>query len=134
MTTPSGRSATIASWIAQLVAAAILAMASVSKLTGNPDSVALFQQLGAEPLGRYAVGLAEAAAVVLLLLPPFAAWGGLLAAGIMVGAVGSHLTVLGVTYGGDASLFMMALLVLAAGLTTAWLRRGSLRRRPAAGA
>lgn len=121
------KGATIASWIAQLIAALILAMAAVPKLMGAADPVALFEQLGA-PWLRVPTGLGEAAAVVLLLLPRLAAVGGLLAAGLMLGAVGSHLTVLGISYGGDPSLFLMALLVLAAGLTVAVIRRGQLPR------
>ncbi len=120
------KSQNITAWIAQVVAAGILAIAAVGKITSHPDSIALFTTLGVEPWGRWAVGVAELGAIVLLLGPRTAAIGGALAAGLMVGALGSHVTKLGISYGGDASLFGMALVVLAASGTVAYLRRRSL--------
>ena len=119
------KSANIVAWVAQLVAAAILGMASVPKILGAADPVALFEALGA-PWLRVPTGLAEAAAVVLLLIPRVAAWGGLLASAVMLGAIGSHLTVLGISYGGDPTLFVMALVVLVAGVVVAAVRKGQL--------
>jgi len=120
------KSARIASWIAQLVAAGILGMASFFKLTSAPESIALFQQLGVEPWGRYAVGLYEGVTTLLLLIPRTAALGGLLAVGLMVGAILTHLTTLGIAVNGDPSLFMMALTTLAAGLVIVAIRRAEL--------
>ncbi|MEK6688069.1 MAG: DoxX family protein [Gemmatimonadota bacterium] len=118
--------ATVISWVAQLAALVILAMAGVMKLSGAPDSVALFETLGAEPFGRYAVGSFEVIAVLLLIRPATAAWGGLLAIGIMVGAIGTHLFKIGIAYPGDGSLFMMAIVVFLAAAIVTWLRRGQL--------
>lgn len=126
MTTTLTRRNAIVSWVAQLVAAGILAMASFFKLTSAPESITLFVRLGAEPWGRYAVGLYEAVTVVLLLLPRTAVAGGLLATGLMAGAVLTHLSVLGIAIDGDPSLFVMALITLAAGGVVAALRRGDL--------
>lgn len=126
-TTTLTRKATITTWIAQLAAAAILGMTLPFKFGGAAESVALFEQLGAEPFGRYASGVMEAIAVVLLLVPRTAALGGLLAAGIMGGAVLSHLTILGIEVDGDGgTLFAMALVALVAGATTAFVRRAQL--------
>ena len=118
--------ATVVSWVAQLAALVILAMAGFMKLSGAPDSVALFELLGAEPFGRYAVGTFEVIAVLLLVRPATAAWGGLLAIGLMGGAIGTHLFKIGVAYPGDGSLFMMALVVFIAGAIVAALRRQDL--------
>ena len=118
--------ATVVSWVAQLAALVILAMAGFMKLSGAPDSVALFELLGAEPFGRYAVGAFEVIAVLLLIRPATAAWGGLLAIGLMGGAIGTHLFKIGVAYPGDGSLFMMALVVFIAGAIVAALRRQDL--------
>jgi len=126
MTTLSAtRNRNIAAWIAQLVAAGILGMASVMKLTGNPDSVALFTTLGVESWGRWAVGLAELAAVLLLIRPRTAVVGGALGVILMIGAIGTHLTRLGISYNGDPSLFVMAVMVLAASVTVIALRRAA---------
>ena len=90
-------------------------------------AVAMFTELGVEPFGRIAAGISELAAVVLLLIPATAALGGLMAAGMMVGAIGSHLAVLGIEVNGDGGLlFGMAIVVLLAGLTVASIRRQSL--------
>jgi uncharacterized ion transporter superfamily protein YfcC len=113
--------------VAQILAAAILGMASITKLTGNADAIALFTTLGAEPWGRWLVGLAELTAVVLLLRPRTAVLGGGMGIILMVGAIGAHLTRLGVLYQGDPSLFIMALMVLAASVTVVGLRRAAAR-------
>ena len=64
--TKMGRGAGISSWIAQIVVAAILGQTLFFKFTGAPEAVALFEQLGAEPFGRFATGMLELLTVVLL--------------------------------------------------------------------
>jgi hypothetical protein len=118
--------ATVVSWVAQLAALVILALAGFMKLSGAPDSVALFELLGAEPSGRYAVGAFEVITVLLLIRPATAAWGGVLALGLMVGAIGTHLFKIGIAYPGDGSLFLMAVVVFLAAAIVTWLRRGQL--------
>lgn len=111
----------------RLVPAAILAQTLWFKFSAAPEPVWIFEQLGAEPWGRIGTGLAEALAVVALLLPSRAALGGLLTAGLMAGAVGSHLAVLGIEVQGDGgALFAMALVSLACGALLAWRRRAQL--------
>ncbi len=126
------------SWILQILEAIILGQTLFFKFTGAPEAVALFQKLGVEPWGRYATGLVELLAVVLLLTPRLSAYGSLVAAGLMVGAIGSHLTVLGIEVAGDGgTLFAMACFVLLSSLVVLWLRRAQLaliRFRQAAGA
>ena len=125
--TKMGRGAGISSWIAQIVVAAILGQTLFFKFTGAPEAVALFEQLGAEPFGRFATGMLELLTVVLLLIPATAATGGVLAAGLMVGAIGAHLTTLGIEVSGDGgALFGMAVVSLAGGLVVAFLRRQQL--------
>ncbi len=112
------------SWIAQIIAAVILGQSLFFKFAGAPEAVQLFTALGVEPWGRLAVGTFELVVVVLLLVPRTAAIGAIAAMGLMVGAIGSHLTVLGIDLQGDGgALFAMALIVLAASLTVAIIRR-----------
>jgi uncharacterized membrane protein YphA (DoxX/SURF4 family) len=111
------------SWAARLIAAAILAMAGVTKLSGAPDAIALFTLLGVEPWGRLGLGTVELFTAVLLLPPRTARLGGLGGAGLMTGAILTHLLKIGVSYGGDPSLFIMALVTLVAAGTTAYLHR-----------
>jgi hypothetical protein len=119
----SPRHRIILAWITKLIAAAILGMAGVSKLAGAEDSVALFTLLGAEPLGRLLLGVVELAATALLLWPARAVAGAMVGVVLMVGAIGTHLTRIGINYGGDPSLFIMACVTLAACAATIWLGR-----------
>lgn len=119
----TSRTRTIFSWIAQLVAAAILGMAGVAKLAGATDSVALFTLLGVEPVGRLVLGVVEVAAALLLLWPARAVVGAGLGAVLMIGAIGTHVARIGISYPGDYSLITMACVVLIACLATVGLRR-----------
>ncbi len=122
------RSLKIVVWIAQVLAAVILLQTLAFKFTGAPEAKATFEALGAEPFGRYAVGVFELIVGVLLLIPATAALGGLGAIGLMIGAIGSHLfTPLGVAPGGDPSLFILAWVVLFAGVTVTVIRCGQLK-------
>jgi putative oxidoreductase len=115
------------SWATQLISAAILGQTLFFKFTGAPESVAIFETLGAEPWGRWASGLAELVAVLLLLRPNTAAMGALLALGVISGAILSHLTVLGIEVADDGgALFGMAVAVFLASAITLWLRRKQL--------
>ena len=124
---PSDRPVPLGAWILQLVAAAILAQTLFFKFSGAPEAVALFEQLGAEPWGRIGVGLLELVAVVLLLVPRTAGLGGLLGLGLMVGALFSHATRLGIEVQDDGgALFAMAVVTLVASGLVVFLRRCEL--------
>jgi uncharacterized membrane protein YphA (DoxX/SURF4 family) len=117
----------ILSWVFQVLAAVILLQTLFFKFTGAPESVYIFEQLGMEPLGRYASGVAELIASLLLLIPALSWVGALLALGVMGGAIASHLIVLGVVVQDDGgALFAMALLVTLSCLVVLYLRRGQL--------
>lgn len=115
-------------WIVRLVAAVILLQTLFFKFTGAPESVYIFTTLGAEPWGRIGSGIAELVASGLLLWTGTAGVGGVLAMGLMAGAIGSHLTRLGIEVQGDGGLlFALACLVFLCGAATAWLHRDGLR-------
>ncbi len=103
-------------WLLRIVAAVILLQTLYFKFTGAPESVHIFETMGMEPWGRWGSGVAELIAAVLLLVPRTVAIGAAMGAGVMVGAIGSHLTKLGITIptdGGDdgGTLFAMAIIV-----------------------
>lgn len=115
------------SWILQVVAAAILGQTLFFKFTGAPEAVWIFTTLGVEPYGRIFTGVMELVAVVALLVPRTAALGAALSLGLMVGALGSHLAVLGIEVQGDGgTLFVLALVTTAASAVVLWLRRAEL--------
>jgi hypothetical protein len=115
------------SWTFQLIAAVILAQTLFFKFTGAPESKFIFSTLGVEPWGRIGTGILELIAAGLLLLPSGVPYGALLAAGLMCGALFSHLTRLGIVVQDDGGLlFGLAATVLAASLITLWLRRFQL--------
>jgi hypothetical protein len=92
------------SWLLRIVVAVILLQTLFFKFTGAPESIYIFTTVGAEPWGRYGSGVMELVAAALLLIPATAAIGALLAAGVGVGAVFSHLTLLGIDVQGDGGL------------------------------
>ena len=114
-------------WTAQILAAAILGQTLFFKFTGAPEAVELFTTLGVEPFGRIGLGVVELLTVIALLIPRTAALGGLASLGLMVGAIGSHLTVLGIEVAGDGgALFGMAVVTALAGGVIAFTRRAEL--------
>jgi len=115
------------SWICQLVAAFILGQTLYFKFTGAPESVYIFSTLHAEPWGRIGSGVLELVAVLLLLYPKTPAIGAVLAVGLMLGAVRSHLTKLGIEVQGDKGLlFLLGVIVLVASTIVLLLRRKEL--------
>ena len=114
----------ILSWVCRIVAAVILLQTLCFKFTGADESVYIFTKVGLEPWGRYASGIAELLAAALLFFPRTTAIGGLLAASIMVGAIGSHLTKLGIVVKNDGGLlFVLAVVVFACSLIATFIHR-----------
>jgi uncharacterized membrane protein YphA (DoxX/SURF4 family) len=114
----------VLSWICRIVAAVILLQTLYFKFSGAEESVYIFTKVGLEPWGRYASGVAELFAAVLLLFPRTIWMGALMAAGVMAGAIGSHLTRLGIVVKNDGGLlFLLALTVLVTSLVALYLHR-----------
>lgn len=108
----------------QLAAAGILAQTLFFKFTAAEESVYIFTKLGMEPWGRIGSGVAELFAAVLLLNPRTAWLGALLALGVITGAIGSHLTKLGIVVKDDGGLlFGLACVVFVCSLGVLALRR-----------
>src|SRR6266481_4975049 len=114
----------IVSWSCRIVAAVILAQTLYFKFTGAEESVYIFTKVGLEPWGRYASGVTELFAAVLLLFPRTTWLGALIAVGVMLGAIGSHLTKLGIVVKNDGGLlFALALIVFVTALVTLFIHR-----------
>ena len=112
------------SWICRITASAILLQTLYFKFSGAPESVYIFTKLGVEPWGRIASGVVELFAALLLLFPRTTWAGALLATGVMIGAIGSHLARLGIVVQDDGGLlFVLAVIVLTCALATAYIHR-----------
>jgi len=123
---------TIFTWALRVVAALILLQTLFFKFTGAPESVYIFTRVGLEPWGRIGSGVAELIAAILILLPPTTWLGAGLALAVMVGAIFSHLTILGIVVMDDGGLlFGLALGVAVCSAMLLFLQR---RRLPLVGA
>jgi uncharacterized membrane protein YphA (DoxX/SURF4 family) len=115
------------SWALQFVVAGILVQTLWFKFTGAPESVYIFSTLGMEPWGRIGSGVAELLAAILLLIPSTAALGAAIALGVILGALGAHLTKLGIEVQGDGGLlFALACVVFVGAAVVLALRRRQL--------
>lgn len=110
--------------ILRLIAAGILFQTLFFKFSGAAESKYIFSVLGVEPFGRYFAGVSELMAGILLLMPGLQLFGAIMAIGIMVGAILSHLTVLGIVVQDDGGLlFSLALIVFTASSAIVFLKK-----------
>jgi len=99
------------SWLLRIVVAAILVQTLYFKFTGAAESIYIFKTLGMEPYGRIGSGIIEIVASILILIPRTTLLGALLGLGVMIGAIVSHVFVLGIEVQNDGgALFMLALI------------------------
>ncbi|MDB5038764.1 MAG: hypothetical protein JWQ35_2292 [Bacteriovoracaceae bacterium] len=112
----SSKGLSIALWAVQIGAAAMFLMAGANKLSGNEQMVGMFQAIGIGQWFRYLTGSLEVIGGLLLFVPSLAGVGGLLLTGVMVGAVATHLFIIG----GNPT---MAIVLLVASAFIAWGRR-----------
>ena len=99
-------------WLCRIVAALIMLQTLYFKFTGAPESVYIFSQVGMEPEGRYATAIAELVASILLLIPQTSLIGAAIALFIMIGAIATHVSIIGIEVMHDhGQLFIYAIVV-----------------------
>jgi len=103
-------------WVLQIAAALMFLMTGFPKLAGAEQMVRLFNSIGIGQWFRYLTGLLEVLGAVGLLVPRWAGLAALLLACVMVGALVTHLFVVG-----GSPLMAIVLLVVTA--IIAWGRR-----------
>jgi putative oxidoreductase len=81
-------------WTLQVLVALAFVGAGSGKLLGSADMIALFDAVGIGQWFRYVTGLLEVLGALLLIVPRTTAFGAVLLACVMAGAVVAHLTVL----------------------------------------
>ncbi|MCU0429158.1 MAG: DoxX family protein [Cytophagaceae bacterium] len=112
------------SWVLKLCAAVILLQTLYFKFTAHPDSVLIFSALGVEPWGRVGLGIIELIVAVAILIPKTQLIGMISCLSIMVGAILSHLLVLGIQVASDGGgLFTLALAVFLASSIFLWMHK-----------
>lgn len=94
------------------VAAVLMLQTLYFKFQAEPESVYIFTKVGIEPWGRIGTGVIELIASTLILIPRTAWIGAGLGLGVMLGAILTHLALLGIEVQGDGGqLFFYALAV-----------------------
>ncbi len=136
---PLSKPLTITSIVLQVAVAGLFLMMSMGKLSGAEDAKFIFEQVGLGDAGMYATGVAELVAAVMLLVPKTRVYGTILAVMVVLGAIGSHLTKLGINVTlpssitpeapegvADPSMFFMAVGVLLASAAVLVIRKAEL--------
>lgn len=119
-------------WACRIIAALIMLQTLYFKFTGAPESIYIFSQVGMEPEGRIATGIAELLASILILIPKTSLIGASLALFIMIGAIATHIAIIGIEVMNDGGqLFIYALIVA---LASFYIILRSTRKRKKASA
>jgi putative oxidoreductase len=114
-----GRAGRVALWAVQIALAGMFLLAGSSKLLGAPEMVGLFDAIGIGQWFRYVTGLIEVSSALALLVPSVAVFGALALVATMLGAIATHLFVVG------GSPAMPAILLLGSAVVV-WARRHQL--------
>src|SRR5713101_2108635 len=112
----TGKIINITLWVLQIAAAGMFLMVGFLKLSGDARLIGLFQAIGLGQWFRYLTGSLEVAGAILLLIPRTSGLGALMLAGVMVGAVMTHVFIVG------GSPLMAIILLVVTGFV-AWGRR-----------
>jgi hypothetical protein len=82
-------------WGVRVLLALAFGAAGAAKLAGVPQMIQVFDAIGAGQWFRYLTGAVEIMGAVLILIPAAGFFGALLLAATMVGAVATHLVLIG---------------------------------------
>ena len=130
----SSRAKNLALWALQILTAAAFLMAGFAKLSGQPEMVETFDKVGVGQWFRYVTGGIEVASALLLLIPRLTPVGAFLLLCTMVGAVLTHVALIGGSPLAALVLGLLAALILwgRIGTVRAWLDKLSAPAVPAA--
>lgn len=112
----TSKSLNVAAWIVSVPLAAMLLMAGISKLRGVPMMVGLFDAIGVGQWFRYLTGGLEVGGALLLFVPRLSGVAATILAGVMAGAVMTHVLIVG-------GSFALPLALLVAAAFIAYVRR-----------
>lgn len=104
---------------ASIIAAILFLQSIYFKFIAAPGSVFIFTEIGIEPYGRIIIGILELIVGLLLIFRKTSLLGGILGLGFILGAIFTHLFVLGIEVQNDGGLlFGMAIVVLISCIVT----------------
>lgn len=112
----TGKIMNVSLWILQIAAAGMFLMVGFFKLAGDPQMVGLFDAIGIGQWFRYLTGSVEVLGAILLLVPRLSGLGALMLVATMLGAVATHLFIVG------GSPLVAFILLIVTGII-AWGRR-----------
>ncbi len=108
----------------KIILSIIIGQTLFFKFSGAAESIYIFTQLGVEPWGRIGLGIIELIAILLLWFPHTLKYGIVLVFGLMLGAMASHLFLLGIVVLNDGGkLFILAVVSFLAALLLAYYKR-----------
>jgi len=110
------RAGLIGLWVAQITLASLFLNAGGSKLAGAPAMVTLFEAIGVGQWFRYVTGLIEVGSAIALFVPSLALFGAVALVATLLGAIATHVFVIGGSPAVPAVLLLAALVVV-------WARR-----------
>ena len=128
------RAKNVALWALQILTAAAFFLAGFATLSGYPMMVETFDKIGIGQWFRYVTGTIEIASAILLLIPRLAPVGAALLVCTMIGAVLTHLFLIGGSPVAALVLLCFAAIILWGrfGTLKAWLDRLPAPAVPAA--
>src|SRR4051794_2380589 len=92
---PEAKAKNIVLWVIQIGLAAMFLMAGGSKLAGVENMVQLYNTIGIGQWFRIVTGLIEVGSAIMLLIPALSGIAGLLLAATMLGAILTHIFIIG---------------------------------------
>ena len=111
----------------RIIPAIIILQTLYFKFSAHQDSVALFSELGVEPYGRIGLGILELITAIMLIVPKTSQMGALASVGLMIGAIFTHLFIIGVVFQDDGgALFAMAVITFVCSAIFLFLSRQKL--------
>lgn len=116
-------------WLVKIIVALILLQTLFFKFSGSEESVSIFSKLGAEPYGRIGSGIVELLASILIFVKMTRFYAACIAMGTMLGAIVSHVFVLGIAVNNDNGLlFSLAIITFLGSAFVAYSYKEDFRK------
>jgi len=115
--------------VLKVIVAFILLQTLYFKFSGSTESVYIFEKLGMEPFGRIGSGIIELIASILLFVDKTRLYAAIIVVGTMLGAIISHLFILGIeVMNDDGTLFILALIAFVFSVIIAFYHISDLKK------